>query len=122
MSAAIRAAISLRVKSWMFWLIDFMDVANRLSMICSENRFPPGSSPGRLRFRLAPRGFDLDHSLDEDAGRHDRLGIEVADADHLRDLRDGAFGGGRHDRTEIACGLAIDEVAERVALGALMKA
>src|SRR3546814_8126914 len=55
------------------------------------------------------------HALHENAGRHDGLGIEFAQRHHFRHLGDGALCRHRHQRPEVARGLAVDEVAPAVA-------
>src|SRR5690606_33491191 len=64
---------------------------------------------------LEPRaGPDLDDAVDVDAGGDDRLGVERAERHDLVDLHDGRGGGARHDGSEVARGLAVDEVAPAV--------
>src|SRR5262245_22483537 len=58
----------------------------------------------------------LEYVLDEDAGRDDVVRIDVARLDQPLDLGDSHLRGGRHDGIEIACSLAVDEIAEAVAL------
>ena len=57
-----------------------------------------------------------DDAVDEDAGSHDGLGVERSQRHDLVDLHHRRRGGDRHDRTEVARGLAVDEVAPAVAL------
>src|SRR5262245_34368375 len=61
----------------------------------------------------------LDDPLHEDARRVDLVGTERARLDQLLDLRDRDASGGGHHRIEVACGLAIDEVALGIALPCL---
>jgi hypothetical protein len=53
--------------------------------------------------------------LHKDAGGDDRLRIELAQRHHVGYLRDSDPGGGGHDRTEVARGLAVYQVAAAVA-------
>ena len=55
-----------------------------------------------------------DHAVDVDAGRHDRLRIQLTDVDDLAHLDHGRGRGGGHHRPEVARRLAIDEVAHPV--------
>ena len=59
--------------------------------------------------------LDRDDALHEDARRDDGFGIELAERHDLVHLRDRAFRRRRHDRAEVARGLAVDEVAPAVA-------
>ena len=61
-------------------------------------------------------GADLDDALDENAGRMDVVGIELAGRHQMFDFGHGDLCGGRHHRIKIARGLAIDQVAGGVAL------
>jgi hypothetical protein len=63
--------------------------------------------------RLSSPG-DAHHALHVDTGRDDHLGVERAELDGLAHLRDGAFRRRRHDRPEVARGLAVGEVAPAV--------
>src|SRR6185437_8491407 len=58
----------------------------------------------------------FDDPVDVNAGRMDRVRIELADLDELLDLGDGDLAAGRDHRIEVARRLAIDEVAGLVAL------
>src|SRR6476646_7693280 len=58
--------------------------------------------------------WGLHDPLDEDAGRHDRLGIQYTEPNDFAHLRDRAFRRARHDRPEVARGLAVDEIAPAV--------
>src|SRR5690606_26375340 len=58
----------------------------------------------------------LDDPLHEDARRMDVIGIELAGLDELLHFRNRDLARGRHHRIEIACCLAIDQVAFGVAL------
>jgi hypothetical protein len=55
-------------------------------------------------------------ALDENAGRMDRVGIDISRRDDMLDLRDRHLAGGGHYRIEITRRLAIDKIAFRVAL------
>src|SRR6185312_10840072 len=61
-------------------------------------------------------GADLDNALDEDAGRMDVVGIELAGGNEMLDLGDGDFRGGGHHRIEVPRRLAVDQIAGGVAL------
>src|SRR4029079_17635581 len=57
----------------------------------------------------------LHDALHENAGCYDDFGIERTERDDFPDLRDRAVSCTRHDRPEVACGLAVDEIAPPVA-------
>ena len=99
MSRATRAAIWSRVKRF-------------IAVLRSADSHHAAASAARPRFAVR-RHFD--HALDEDSRRDDRFGIEVAEVHDLAHLRDRAFRRARHDRAEVARGLAVDEVAPAVA-------
>src|SRR5215469_10511859 len=73
-----------------------------------------GSSCGPWQGHELRRGRNFDHALHEDARSHDVLGIEVAEVHDLAHLDDGALCCAGHDRTEVASGLAVYEVAPAV--------
>src|SRR6266702_6423500 len=58
---------------------------------------------------------DVYDALHENAGRDDMIRIELPRLDQMLDLGDGDLPGGRHDRIEVARGLAVDEIAFGVA-------
>src|ERR1700730_3904549 len=55
-------------------------------------------------------------ALDEDAGRVDLVGVDLAGLDEILDLGDGDARRGRQARVEVARRLAVDEVALGIAL------
>ena len=55
-------------------------------------------------------------ALDENAGRMDVVGIDLAGRHQMLDFGHRDLGGGRHHRVKIARGLAVDEVAGGIAL------
>src|ERR1700688_1811865 len=57
----------------------------------------------------------LEDPLDEDARRVNLVGIELAHLDELLDLGDRDLPRHRRERVEVPRGIAVDEVAERVA-------
>src|ERR1043166_10337494 len=93
MSRATRAAICSRVKRFI-----------------APPALPPSCRGARGRHHTR-RGGHLDDALDEDARRSHGFGIEIAEIHHLAYLGDRALRRARHDRPEVARGLAIDEIA-----------
>src|SRR4051812_16448915 len=101
MSRATRAAICSRVQ----W--------GRVGAVLA---FMAASPSIGLEAGAAGRGaFDRHDALHEQPGRDDRLRIERAERDHFVHGRDRAARRGRHDGSEVARGLAVDEVAPAVA-------
>src|SRR5207249_4633452 len=61
----------------------------------------------------------LENGVDENAGRMNLIGVELAELDEFFDFGDDAVGGGGHHGIEVARGLAIDKVAPAVAFPGL---
>src|SRR6266849_7066045 len=57
----------------------------------------------------------LENGVNENAGRMNLIGVELAKFDKLFDFGDDVVGGGSHHRIEVARGLAVDEIAPAVA-------
>src|SRR6476620_10890978 len=53
----------------------------------------------------------VNDAFDENAGRDDVIGIDLAGLHKVFDLRDGDFRRTRHHRIEVPSGLAVDELA-----------
>src|SRR5215469_17175996 len=73
-----------------------------------------GSSCGPWQGHELRRCGNLDHALHEDARSHDVFGVEVSEVHDFAHLDDGALCCAGHDRTEVARGLAVYEVAPAV--------
>src|SRR6476469_2664448 len=56
----------------------------------------------------------LEDPVDENARCDHVLRIDLTDVDNLRDLGDRQLGGSGHDRTEIAGGLAVQQVSRTI--------
>src|SRR6185436_7630498 len=100
MSRATRAAIWSRLRRFM--IAPPVDAHLR-------NGAQAGSNTGPL---------DRNHTLDENTGSNHGLGVQLTEFDDLVYLRNSASRSRGHDRTEIAGGLAVDQISPAVrALG-----
>src|SRR5437899_8285122 len=61
-------------------------------------------------------GTDLDDAFDENAGRVDVSGVDLAGRHEMLDLGDGDLRRGGHERIEVPRGLAIEQIAGCIAL------
>src|SRR5260370_6987874 len=57
----------------------------------------------------------LEDGVDENAGRMNLIGVELAEFNEFFDLGNDVVRGGSHHRIEVASGLAIDEIAPTIA-------
>ena len=81
-----------------------------------RRRHAAGAGACVAEFDALVGAADFDDALDENAGRVDVVGIDLAGRHQMLDFGDGDLGRGRHHRIEIARGLAIDEIACGIAL------
>src|SRR5215472_11013048 len=75
-----------------------------------------GGFPHRAAFYASLVNLTLENAFHENAGSVHRVGIEFARLHQVLDFGNGGLRGGSHHGIEIACRLAIDEIAPAIAL------